>query len=311
MALLALATLSALAQTRPRIGVVEFGVPPESTFARGYLAALRELGYAEPDRLLVERRYAEGDTARLGAIFQDLAAAKVDLVFTVGNDLARIAQRANPSLRIVTAGSDDPVMSGLIADYRRPGRNVTGVTYLSTQLASKRLELLKEALPGASRVAVLRDPGHFDTYYQEMEPAARALGLQLRLLEARTLEELAGAVAAARGARADALFVLPSRLFNSEAPRITRLALEAKLPVMSAYANVTDAGGLISYGAVAAEMLKRAAVQTDRILRGASPGDVPFERAATFELVINRRTARSLGLSIPRSLLARADRIVD
>jgi putative ABC transport system substrate-binding protein len=308
------ASLPVLAQQSvkiPRIGVVEFGAPPESGFARTYLAALKQLGYAEPATLQIERRYARGDATRFAELVQDLAARKVDLVFTVGNDIAQVAKQVAPALPVVTAGSEDPVMGGLIGDYRRPGGNVTGITYLSPQLAAKRLELLKEAVPGLTRVAVLWDPAHFDTYYRDMEPAARALGVRLQLVEARSADEIDGAVAAMLKGRAEAMFVTPSRMLNLQAKRIGQLALGAKLPLIAAYANFTEAGGLISYGAVAADMLARAAAQTDKILKGAKAGDLPFEQAATFELVINMKTAKALGIKIPQSILVRADKVIE
>jgi putative ABC transport system substrate-binding protein len=311
---LPLVTRAAFSQTRAtvaRIGIVEFGEPPQGGFAGAYLAALKRLGYAEPDTLQIERRYAGGDAARFAGLLQDLASRKVDVVFTVGNDIAQVAKQVAPALSVVTAGSEDPVMSGLIRDYRHPGGNITGVTYLSPQLASKRLEMLKEALPGLVRVAVLWDPAHFDTYYKDMVPVADALGVRLQLVEARVPDEIDGAIAAAQNARAQALFVVPSRMLNLQAKRIGQLALGARLPMMAAYANFTDAGGLLSYGAVAGEMLQRAAAQTARILEGAKAGDLPFERAATFELVINLKTAKALGLKIPQLVLFRADRVIE
>jgi putative ABC transport system substrate-binding protein len=293
-----------------RIGIVEFGGPPDSGLARAYLAALKTLGYAEPETLRIERRYARWDAERFPALLQDLT-GKVDLVFTVGNDIAQVAKRAAPSLVVVTAGSDDPLLSGLIADYRRPGGNVTGVTYLSPQLAAKRLELLKEAVPGMTRVAVLWDPAHADTYYKDMLPAAAALGVQLRLFEVRKPQDIDGAFAAARKGGSHVVFVVPSRMVNLEARRIADLSLATRLPVMAAYANFTDAGGLISYGAIPADMLRRAAVQTDKLLKGAKVAELPFEQASTFELVLNLKTARTLGLKIPQSVLVRADRVID
>jgi putative ABC transport system substrate-binding protein len=308
----ALAVPAAWAQQKlARIGVMEFGVPPDSSFVRAYLAGLAQLGYTDPANMRVERRYAQGSADRFDEMARDLVASKVALVFTVGNDIAQAAKKAAPGLTIVTAGSEDPVLSGLIADYRRPGGNVTGVTYLSPQLADKRLELLKEAVPGLAQVAVLWDPAHFDTYYRDMLPAALALGVKLQLVEARRAEEIEPAIAAARKAKADALFVIPSRLFNLSSRRIGDLALAARLPSMAAYANFTDAGGLMSYGAVAADMLQRAAAQTVKILGGAKAGDLPYERATSFELVINLKTARTLGVTIPKSVLLRADRVIE
>jgi len=311
---LPLASRSAFAQTpaRPaRIGIVEFGAPPPSGFARSYLAALKHLGYAEPDTLQVERRYAQGEAAHFAELLRDLAAKEVHLVFTVGNDIAQVAKNVAPTLPVVTAGSEDPVMSGLIADYRRPGGNVTGVTYLSPQLAAKRLDLLKQALPGLARVAVLWDPAHFDTYYQDMIPAANALGVRLQLIEARRPDEIESALAVARNARAEALFIVPSRMLNLQSRRLGQVALAAGMPTMAAYANFTDAGGLMSYGAVATDLLQRAAAQTARILKGAKAGDLPFEQAATFELVLNLKTARALGITIPQTILLRADRLIE
>lgn len=304
----------AVAQTaaRPaRIGVVEFGNPPDGGFVRGYLAALGALGYAEPATLRVERRYALGNPARFGELLGELASSGVGLVFTVGNDIAQVAKTAAPSLAVVTAGSEDPVMSGLIADYRRPGGNITGVTYLSTELATKRLELLRETVPGLARVAVLWDPAHFDTYYKDMEPAARALGIQLHLLEAREPGAIDAAIKVARKLQAQAVFVVPSRMLNLQARRLGELAVAARMPTIAAYANFAEAGGLLSYGAVGQDMLRRAAVQTARILGGAKAGELPFERAATFELVVNLKTARALEIAIPQTVLLRANRVIE
>ena len=309
---LCLSAGAALAQPRvPRIGIIEFGAPPDGGIARVYLASMKAIGYAEPHTLQVERRYAQGDPERVPGLLQELAATKVDLIFTVGSDLGQVAKRVVPALPVVTAGSDDPQLSGLIADYRRPGGNVTGVTYLSPQLAAKRLELLKDALPAMTQVAVIWDPGHADTYYKDMIPAAAKLGVTLKLFEVRKPEEIDRAFASARKAGAHAAFVVPSRMLNLQARRIADLSIATRLPVMAAYANFTDAGGLISYGAVAADMLRRAAMQTDKILKGAKPGELPFELASTFEVVVNVKTAKTLGLNIPQSVLARADRIVE
>lgn len=292
-----------------RVGIMEFGAPPSGGFADAYIAALGQSGFKEPKTLQVERRYAQGNAARYGELLVDLQAARVDLVFTVGHDIAQIAKKVAPTLPVVTAGSEDPVLSGLIESYRRPGGNITGVTYLSPELATKRLELLKELLPRLTRVLMLWDPAHFDTYYKDMEPAASALGMRVDLLEVRSPAEVERL--AEKGKTAEALFIVPSRMIITQARRICDLALAAKLPTISPYANFTDVGGLMSYGAVAGEMLRRAAAQSVRIFEGAKAGTLPFERAATFELVINKRTANALGLNIPQALLARADRIIE
>ena len=295
----------------PRIGIVEFGGPPDSRFVSDYMSGLKQLGYSEPANLHVERRYAQGNAERFAELLLDLAGEHVDLVFAVGNDIAQVAKGTVPNLPVVTAGSEDPVMSGLIASYRRPGGNITGVTYLSPQLAAKRLELLKEMLPGLSRVAMLWDPTHADTYYSEMESVGRSLGVRLQLVEVRTAEEIDGALATVQKGRAEALFVAPSRFINLQAKRVNQLAVNARLPVMAAYANFTEAGGLMSYGAVTADMLRRAAAQTDKILRGDKAGALPYEQAATFELVVNMKTAKALGIKIPDSIRVRVDKVIE
>jgi putative tryptophan/tyrosine transport system substrate-binding protein len=310
-ALIATGTHAQSQRAMPRIGTIEFGNPPDGSFVRSYLASLASLGFAEPRTLHIERRYAQGKVERYGALAQELATNRIDVAFTVGNDIAQAVRLAAPSIAVVTAGSEDPVMSGLIRDFRRPGGNVTGVTYLSPQLAGKRLELIREAVPGTRRVAVLWDPAHFDTYYKDMEPDARALAIQLELFEARSAEQIELGIAGARRARADALFIIPSRLMNLRARQIGEMALAARLPTISPYTNFTEAGALMSYGAVAADMMRRAAAQTAKILAGEPPGDLPFERASTFELVVNLKTARALGIAIPQPLLLRADRVIE
>jgi len=294
-----------------RVGIIEYGAPPSGSFANGYLAALGRIGFGEPKTLSVERRFARGNAARYGELLLDLVAARVDLALAIGHDIAQVAKTTTPALPLVAVGSEDPVMSGLIESYRSPGGNITGVTYLSPELAAKRLELLKEMVPALARVSVLWDPSHFDTYYRDMEPVARGVGIRLQLLEAREPAEIENAFAEARRARADAMFIVPSRMINLQAQRIGELALSARLPTIAAYASFAEAGGLMSYGAVAAEMLQRAAAQSARILGGAKAGTLPFERAQTFELVVNRRTAKALDLEVPQTLLGRADRIIE
>lgn len=294
-----------------RIGIVEYGPPPSSGFANGYVTALGRLGLNEPKTLRIERRFAQGDAARYKELLLDLATEKIGLAFAVGHDIAHVAKASTPALPVVTVGSEDPVMSGLIESYRLPGGNITGITYLSPELATKRLELLKEMLPRLAHVLVLWDPSHFDTYYRDMEPAARALNVRLQLFEARTPAEIESAFAEARRIRTDALFVVPSRMINLQARRIADLSLAAKLPTIAAYSSFADAGALMSYGAVAGEMLQRAAAQSAKILAGTKAGTLPFERAGTFELVVNRKTAKALDLTIPQSLLGRADRVLE
>lgn len=309
----ALACVAALAEgaDRPvRIGIVEFG-REASGASRDYLAALRALGWSEPGTLAVEWRFAGADPARFERLVRELAAQRVALLYAPGHDIAKAAKVAAPSMPVVTSGSENPELSGLVSSLRRPGGSITGVTFMSPELAGKRLELLKEAVPGLARVAVAWDPEHADTYYPELQKSSRALGVQLDSIEVRTAADIAGVGARLKAARAQAVFIVPGRLTVLHGARLAEAAIEARIACMAAYAAQARQGCTLAYGADLPEMLRRAAVQTDRILKGARPGDLPFEQATTFMLVVNLKSAKASGIGIPQALLVRADEVIE
>jgi putative ABC transport system substrate-binding protein len=309
--LLAFLALPFASAAQPRIGVIEYGNETSASVAT-YLAALRELGYVEPHSLVIERRFAHARPERFTELVDELARARVNVIFTLGHDIAHVAKRVAPGMPIVTAGSEDPVLSGLVASLARPGGNVTGVTFMSPEHAPKRLELLRDAVPGLARVAVLWDPGHADTYYAEMEKAARSIRVELHSVPVREAAdlELEGLSAALKASRAQALFIVPGRLTNFLGRQIATAAIAARLPAIGAYAVQAQAGSLLAYGADIPDLMRRAAAQTDRILKGAKAGDLPVEQASRFVLVLNLKTAKALGIAIPQSVLLRADEVI-
>ncbi len=298
------------AERAVRIGILEYGTE-RSGGALTYLAALRALGYAEPATLAVDWRFAAGDPARFEALARELAAQRVTLLFAPGHDIAKAAKAAAPALPIVTSGSENPELSGLVASLRRPGGNVTGVTFMSPELAGKRLELLKEAVPGLARVAVVWDPDHADTYYAELLKSSGVLGVQLESLEVRTAADIAAIASRLKASRAQAMFIVPGRLTVQHGKSIADAAIGARLACMAAYAVQARQGCMVAYGADLSEMLRRAAMQTDRIARGARPGDLPIEQPTRFALVLNLKSANAIGARIPQSLLVRADEVVE
>jgi putative ABC transport system substrate-binding protein len=302
----------AAAQRVPRLGVLLYGLPGGAAPGeRAMFDRLQELGWVEGRTLAVERRYAEGREDRIADIAAEIAALRVDVILAFGMDLAKAARAATTAVPIVMTGSEDPVKSGLVTSLARPGGNVTGSTYMSPQLAGKRLELLRETLPRVARIGVLLDPNHVDDYLADLQGPARALGVQLQVLEVHAPSDLDRAVALATRAGADALFVVPARLTVFHQRRIAQLAMEARLPSVSAYSEFPRAGGLMSYGADTTEMARRVtAPQVDRLLKGARPAELPIEQPTRFELVVNAKTAKSMALTLPPSLLLRADQVI-
>ena len=300
----------------PRIGYLttSLGVSPQRPEA--FRQGLRDLGYVEGRNLVIEYRDAEGKVDRLPALAAELVALKVDVIVTGASTLAaRVAKEATRTIPIVFAAGD-PVGSGLVTSLARPGGNVTGLSAFAPELVGKRLELLKQAVPGVSRVAVLWQPGAFgertekDTL-KRAEVAARDLGVPLQFVEARGPADFDRAFSDMTRARAGALTVLASNMFNSERRRLVDLAAEKRLPAVYSARELVDAGGLMSYGANLAELNRRAATYVDRILKGAKPADLPVEQPTKFELIINLKTAKALGLTIPPSLLLRADQVIE
>jgi putative ABC transport system substrate-binding protein len=297
----------------PLLGIVQFNSAPDVPAIGVYLAALRESGFVEGKNLRIERRYADYDADRYAALLEDLARIRPQVVLAPGHDIAKVAKQVIPSVNVVTWGSEDPVLSGLVNSLARPGGRITGVTFMSPQAAPKRLEILKDALPGLTRVAAVWDPTHADTYYEHMESIASALRLNMSLIAVRRPEDLESISVLAAKAAAQAVFVVPSRLTNAPiyVRRIVQLSLQAKLPTMSAYSSFADAGGLFAYGADIPDLLRRIAAQTARILSGTNPADLPMEQASRFVFVVNRKTANAIGLKLPDIIMVRADRVID
>jgi putative ABC transport system substrate-binding protein len=274
---------------------------------------LRELGYVEGQNIAIESRWTEGKDDRLPALAADLVRSKVDVIVAETGAATRAAQQATRTIPIVMSLVNDPVGSGLVASLARPGGNVTGLTIMSPDLVGKQLELLKEVVPKVSRVALLRHPDNPASAAQlrEAEAAAQALGVRLQTLEARSPQEIDGAFAAMTRERAGALLVIPDTLFWSQRRQIVDLAVKRRLPSIRIGEAYAEAGGLMSYGPSYRDLERRAATFVDKILKGANPADLPVAQPTKFELVINLKTAKAIGLTIPQPLLQRADQIID
>ena len=318
LALLALgaAPLAAEAQHAAKVARIGYLTPnlADSPHLRdAFLQGLRDLGYVEGRNVVIEYRDAEGKLERLPALAAELVALKVDVILAEGGTLGpRVAMRATKTIPIVFVAGD-PVGSGLVTSLARPGGNVTGMSSFGAELVGKRLELIKQAVPGVDRVAVLRQPGALgertaNDMLKAADVAAQALGVQPQFIEARDPDEFARAFSEMISARA--LILLPSAMFNREHRRLVELAAKNRLPAVYTSREFVDAGGLLSYGANQPDLFRRAASYVDKILKGAKPGDLPVEQPTKFELVINLKTARALGLTIPQSVLARADEVI-
>ena len=265
---------------------------------------------------MIEYRSAEGKLERLPALAAELVALKVDVIVAASTLAALAAKQATRTLPIVFAAAGDPVTSGLVTSLARPGGNVTGLSFFSPELVGKCLEQLKQAVPEVSRVAVLWQPGGPGERTEKdmlkaAEVAARALGVRLQFVEARGPEDFDRAFSDMTRARAGALTVLPSTMFFNERRRLVDLAAKNRLPAVYPWREYVEAGGLMSYGPNVPDLFRRAATYVDKILKGAKPGDLPVEQPTKFELVINLKTAKALGLTIPQSLLQRADQVIE
>src|SRR5215467_2518828 len=285
------------------------GSPPNSRGGRraweGFFQGLRELGYVEGQNILVEGRWYGERTDRLPALAGELVQLKVDVIVAGAAPAPEAARCATSTIPIVMANHNDPVGSGLVASLARPERNVTGMSTLSPELIGKRLQLLKEAIPGISRVAVLSNPT-IPSQALELKEAKVAAGLlkvQLQLLEARAPGDFAGAFSAMTKERAGGVIIITSSMFYAERTRIAELAARSRVPAIYSVKEFAEAGGLMAYGINLGESFRRAAGYVDKILKGAKPADLPVEQAAKFELVINLKTAKALGLTIPPSVL--------
>jgi len=299
-----------------RIGYLSPGFatdPMRERFLVAFRQGLRELGYVEGQNIAIESRWADSQDDRLPALAADLLRSKVDVIVAETGAATRAVQLTTRTIPIVMTLVNDPVGSGLVASLARPGGNVTGLTVISPDLLGKRLELLKAVVPKLSRVALLRNPGNpaATAMLREAEAAAQALGVRLQTLEARNPPEIDSAFAAMTRERAGALLILPDSIFLSQRSQIAELAVKRRLPSIRQSSAFAEAGGLMSYGANYLDLERRAATFVDKILKGAKPADLPVEQPAKFELVINRRTAKTIGLTIPPSLLQRADQVID
>jgi putative ABC transport system substrate-binding protein len=295
-----------------RIGILGGTSPEVSPVLREFFGRLRALGYVEGRNVVIEGRYYGDRLDQLPALAAELVRLRVDVIVAGAAPAPEAAKRATSSIPIVMAANHpDPVGSGLVAGFARPGGNVTGMALLLSELRGKQLQLLKEAVPGLSRVAVLSDPSN-PLHAQELkdvEVAARVLKVRVRVVEARAPSEFAEAFSVATRERAGALMVLAGSMFFTHRARLAELAAQSRLPALGVRQFV-EAGGLMAYGVDVGASFRRAADYVDRILKGAKPSDLPVEQPTKFELVINLRTAKTLGLTIPPAVLARADEVI-
>jgi len=298
-----------------RIGYLAGNLAATPRLEEALRQGLRDLGYVEGRNVVIEIRDAEGKPERLPALAAELVALKVDVIVAPNTPQALAAKQATRTLPIVFSFVADPVASGLVTSLARPGGNVTGLSSLTPELVGKRLELLTQAVPGVSRVAVLWQPGfQGERTERDMlkaaDVAAQALGVRLQFVEAQGPADIDRAFSDMTMARAGALTVLGSTMLISERRRLADLAAKNRLPAAYARREYVDAGGLMSYGTNIADLFRRTATYVDKILKGAKPADLPVEQPTTFELVINLKTAKALGITIPQSLLARADEVI-
>jgi putative ABC transport system substrate-binding protein len=285
----------------------------ESTRAEAFRQGLRELGYVEGKNIIIEYRYAEGKFERLPDLAAELVRLNVDVILAFGVPPTRAAKQVTTTIPIVMAGGSDPVRTGLVASFARPGGNITGVSDLNVDLITKRLELLKEVGPKNSHVAVLLNPANPTNPLQleEIQAVAPALGVTLLILEIKGAEDFDRAFATMRQERVGSLLVFSDPMFGFQQKRIADLAVKGRLPAMFGNRRYVEAGGLMSYGtANPDDQFRRAAIYVDKILKGANPGELPVERPMKLELVINLKVAKQIGLTIPPNLLARADKVI-
>jgi putative tryptophan/tyrosine transport system substrate-binding protein len=314
---LGLAQLGAEAQQAgkvPRIGVL-WGYSPSdvSRFGEAFRQGLASLGYVEGRNIVLQERWSEGKIDRLPSLAAELVRLDVDVIVAASTPAARAAQQATKTIPIVLTLVTDPVEDGFAASLARPGGNVTGLSMMHPELTGKRLALLKEVVPKASRVAVLWSPSTplYARLLRETEVAARASGVRLQVVEVRDSAEFDNVFATMTRDRAQALLWLPDPMFRNHLRRILDLAAKSRLPALFWSREPVEAGGLMSYGANIPDMYRQAAIFVDRILKGANPAEIPIEQPSKFELVINLKTAKALGLTIPQSLLVRADQLIE
>lgn len=297
----------------PRIGFLA-ATKPAAVAARvaAFRQGLRELGYVEGKNIVVEYRYAEGNADREGELAAELVRLKVDVIVTTGPTVTRAAKEATVTISIVMSQDGDPVASGFVASLARPGGNITGLSNLSPELSGKRLEFLKEIVPKLSRVAVIGssiEPNNAQIL-KETQLAAGALKVKVQYLDVRSSNDIETAFQAAAKGRADGAVLLGSVVFNAHRKQIVSLAVKNRLPATYTRPEYVEEGGLMTYGPSINNLFRRAAIYVDRILKGAKPADLPVEQPTKFELIINLKAAKQIGLTISPSVLARADRVI-
>jgi ABC-type uncharacterized transport system substrate-binding protein len=294
------------------LGNIPLTNPEGARLWGAFIQGLRDLGYVEGQNITIEYRFSEGQYERLPDLAADLVRLKVDVIVAPATQNVLVAKQATRTIPIVMTGAGDPVGNGLVASLARPGGNVTGLSILAFETVGKQLELLKEIVPGFSRVAVLGNPTTqmYSAWLGEVKVAARSLGVQLQILEARGPDNFESAFAAMTRERVGALLVPTDGMFLLHRTRIVELAAKSRLPAMYGTKEYVDVGGLMVYGASLRDNFRRAATYVDKILKGTKPADLPVEQPTTFEFVINLKTAKALGLTIPPSVLARADEII-
>jgi putative tryptophan/tyrosine transport system substrate-binding protein len=295
----------------PRIGVLLVG-SPEGPGLKAFRQGLRDLGYIEGKNIAIEYRFTKGKPEEISGLAADLVHKKVDVIITSGTALAQAIQQATTTTPIVLVVTGDPVGTGLVASLARPGGNITGFSIMSPELSGKRLELLKEAAPKIERVGVLWDALVPDNIldFETTQLAARALGLKLQSLEVRGAEDLEGAFLVAVKQRLHALVVIGGGIINRYQKRIVAFEVENRLPAIHETLPFAEAGGLMAYGVNVPDLFRRSATYVDKILKGAKPADLPVQQPTKFEFVINLKTAKQIGLTIPPNVLARADKVI-
>jgi putative ABC transport system substrate-binding protein len=314
-ALVVLLLMSSAAEAQPtavpRVGFLGVGTSDgESRQLSAFRRGLRDLGWIEHETVAIEYRWAEGSPERLPALARDLVRLKVDIIVVAGTVGIRAAKEATRTIPIVFVVLVDPVASGLVQSFSRPGGNVTGLASQFEDLVTKQPQLMKEALPGLSRIMILARIENLPTFVQPAEAAARGLGLVTRLLKVGAIGEYEDAFKTARRERAGAVQVLPSPIFGAQRRVLIDLAAKYRLPAMYEFRDYVDDGGLMSYGPSIVEMFRGLGSYIDRILKGAQPGDLPVARPTTFELAVNLKTARELGVTISPEILGRADAVI-
>jgi putative ABC transport system substrate-binding protein len=296
----------------PRIGFLITSSPSTiSARLEAFRQNLRELGYVEGTNIVIEYRYAEGKLDRLPSLADELVRLKVDVIVTNGSPPTRAAKEATSTIPIVMTQDTDPVGSGHVASLARPGGNITGLSNLAPEISGKRLELLKEIVPKLSRVAVFGTSTQSTAQLlRETELAAKAFGVQLQYLDVPDPKDIATAFQAAIKGRAEAVLVLQSGILNSQRKQIVELAVKSRLPAIYYAPEWVEDGGLMSYSANITDLFRRSVTYVDKILKGAKPSDLPVEQPTKFELVINLKAAKQIGLTIPQSVLYRADKVI-